>query len=281
MNMAPEPENQKIKVSPFCPRCDWYKGLDQLKCPHCGFSEETGQIEKTVEEKTKPAPEVAARVSVKKTHLPSIPVGWVLLILVIGASIAYTGLREGRKEVALEPEFDLEIPPEIVEKPISTPQSPLFETPEELAEPEKVQVEEGISGKWIVSYGNLSTFPDLQFVGEAEFTEAGTYRIETHPREFEVSEGEIVFNGVFRLDGLELKGSGRSTIYQRGGVFGSQASDDITGLLDPQGSLITGKIVSTSSFHSGTGEEAIFEFELERGNKSQGSASDVHGSTFH
>lgn len=120
-------------------------------------------------------------------------------------------------------------------------------------------------GTWNISYGNLSSFSHLHFIGEGEFKVDGSYRLTTHPREFDPIEGVIEYTGRYASTGLEVNGSGRSAIRQRGQVFGNPATDILKASLDSSGTRMEGKIVSVSGFHSGSGEgEAIFEFVLKR-----------------
>jgi hypothetical protein len=78
-----------------------------------------------------------------------------------------------------------------------------------------------------------------------------------------VSEGEIVYSGTYTVDGLDLSGRGKSTIYQGESVYGSEANDVVAGLMDPSNNRVEGEIISTSSSHASALNGATFEFELE------------------
>jgi hypothetical protein len=169
------------------------------------------------------------------------------------------------------PDEDTEDPPETPTVP-STTVPPVEETPNEDTEeppetPSQTALQlEAVSGSWTIVAGNLSTFPSLHFIGDGEFNADGTYTLNTNPVEFARSEGVIVYTGRYSLEGLEIKGGGKSTIYQGGAVFGRPATDTLTAQMDPFGKKMVGEVESTSSFHDGGGGEgiAIFEFVLER-----------------
>jgi hypothetical protein len=125
--------------------------------------------------------------------------------------------------------------------------------------------EPSISGKWRIVEGNLNIFPELNFKGQGDFQEDGKYKITTNPLEFDQSEGEIIYTGRYLLEGSVIQGKGKSTIYQKGAVFGQQASDTLTGNIDSNGKRIVGRINSISGFHEGGGEgNATFSFTLEK-----------------
>jgi hypothetical protein len=122
-----------------------------------------------------------------------------------------------------------------------------------------------VVGKWHIVYGNLSSFPTLHFTGEGDFRSDGSYKITTHPIEFDPKEGLIDYSGRYSLEGSELVGSGKSSIFQEGQVFGATAIDKISAQLDPSAKRLEGVVLSISSFHEGGGaENATFEFILER-----------------
>jgi hypothetical protein len=123
-----------------------------------------------------------------------------------------------------------------------------------------------VVGKWQIAYGNLSSFPNLHFTGEAEFRSDGTYKITTHPLEFDPAEGLLDYSGNYNLEDSEIEGSGKSSIYQEGQVFGATAVDKISAQLDNSASRLEGHVTSVSSFHDGGGgENATFNFVLEKG----------------
>ncbi len=122
-----------------------------------------------------------------------------------------------------------------------------------------------VVGKWQIVYGNLSSFPKLHFTGEGDFRSDGSYKITTHPIEFDPDEGVLDYSGKYSLEGSELMGSGKSSIFQEGEVFGATAIDKISAQLDPSTKRLEGVVLSVSSFHDGGGaENATFEFVLER-----------------
>ncbi len=124
---------------------------------------------------------------------------------------------------------------------------------------------EGVVGKWQIVSGNLSSFSNLHFTGEGEFKSDGSYRITTHPLEFDLEEGLLDYSGNYDVEGSEIVGVGKSTIIQNGEVFGASAVDKISAQLDSSGRWLVGNITSVSSFHEGSGEEiATFEFVLEK-----------------
>jgi hypothetical protein len=122
-----------------------------------------------------------------------------------------------------------------------------------------------ISGTWVITYGNLSTFSNLNFRGDAVIKDDGSYKISTYPIEFPPEEGTLEFVGQLGLKDGVIQGKGRSTIYQRGEAFGVIAIDTITGSMEDGKNVLTGEIISVSSFHEGGGaENATFAFVLER-----------------
>jgi hypothetical protein len=126
---------------------------------------------------------------------------------------------------------------------------------------------EALAGEWNITHGNLSNFPNLHFIGTAEFNPDGSYKLTTRPLEFDPSEGTIEYVGVYGLEDFNIVGSGKSTIYQRGQVFGQTATDKITATLAGSGSTVEGRIESSTSFHEGGvagGDVVTFEFMMER-----------------
>jgi hypothetical protein len=294
--MNPKSSSKRKDPSTWCPKCAWYKGLNQPLCPHCGFNEETGGVEAIREEKQVSKREAATRAGLKIS--PSL----IVIILVLGLGAAYAVLQIVQEPdagpsvltndfqdkaplVSSTPELqdrldkpiltttqptDTSTPiindPAVEDKPIET--LPPIEEPDETTEPpsETLSIDfEKLIGKWTISYGNLSTFSKLHFIGDGEFKADGTYKITSHPKEFKPNEGIIEFTGRYSLDGTELVGTGRSSITQNGQPFGVTATDKISGELDLSMNRLEGVIESVSSFHAGGSEEtAVFEFILER-----------------
>jgi hypothetical protein len=148
-------KSKKIEINPWCPNCDWYKGIHVIKCPHCGFSEETGEIEKKTEKKVVSEEKTVKDVEIKKVSFPSLSWTWVVVLLLIGAGVAYSGLREPEtSKINGEPiinELTFENPettlaPSIIdsvqetdETPPSTTQPPPTTPPTEPPEPVRVK----------------------------------------------------------------------------------------------------------------------------------------------
>lgn len=264
----------------WCPKCDWYKGK-QLQCPRCGYNEKTKLFEKLPEPKkeTKKAPVKKKRKPVvkasKKVHISH---SFVVLLLITGGILVYTGM--GMNQKSEENIETLQTLPPIEDKPLDTP----IDTPEESLETEvnpelpdapnetsspheliQDDVTEQVSSGWTISSGTLSPVPTLHFIGLADFNEDGTYKIKTHPQEFDPIEGRVEYTGTYTITGSEVTGRGTSTIYQRGAVFGSPAVDTLTAEVSESGDVMEGQIISLSSLHSGGGDgNAIFTFVLEK-----------------
>ncbi len=249
----------KKKPSPWCPECDWYKGRTP-RCPRCGFNEETGEIEVIKKEIVEEEKKVSV-VRIKRPQLPFLTV--ISFLVIIGLGAAFLGYQASQPTET----------PTAIERETTEPltQIPVVdeESVETGAERQTQDISSNIStemiyGNWTIRTGNLSLFPGLHFIGDGEFGSDGAYEITTHPEEFVESEGIIVFEGRFTTMGDLITGEGRSTIYQKGRVFGRPASDTLNARIDTNGMTIEGTIQSVSSFHSGGGENATFDFVLEK-----------------
>ncbi len=257
--MANKSRKVKKNPSPWCPKCDWYKGRTP-QCPRCSFNEETGKIEVIKKEIVKEDKRVSIT-GIKRSQLPFLTAISCLVIVGLGAALlGYQASQpaETTTTIEREPTEPLSRIPAVDEDVVET---------EAEKEPQDISFNistEMIYGNWRISAGNLSLFPGLHFMGDGEFGSDGAYEITTHPEEFVESEGIIVFEGRFIMTGDLITGEGRSTIYQRGRVFGRPASDTLNARIDTDGMTIVGIIESVSSFHSGGGENATFEFVLEK-----------------
>jgi hypothetical protein len=291
--MNPKPSSKRKDPSTWCPKCAWYKGLYQPLCTHCGFNEEIGGVEAIKKEKP-----ISERGASKREGLKISPI--LIVIILIGFGVAYAGLQVVQRADTggmvsandFQDQTRLVTPAPALEdipnEPVSTAkpkdmtppiENPLADNnPREAVSPTEEPEETikptseipstdppDLTGKWVISYGNLSTFSNLLFIGDGEFKTDGTYKITSHPREFDPSEGIIEFTGRYTVEGMELTGAGKSAITQEGRPFGAIATDRISGKVEPSKDRIEGVIESVSSFHEGGGEEtAVFEFILER-----------------
>ncbi|RMF89918.1 MAG: hypothetical protein D6733_05200 [Methanobacteriota archaeon] len=238
--------------SPWCPRCRWYKGLKEPRCPRCGFDEVKGEItaaeERPPREKAMPSGKAAAL---------------IVAVILAAFGAGYMALQNPGRGTA--PSFKTAAPMETTTSPVSTTRPSLSPAPSSGPVNTSDVATPDVTGSWIIASANLSSFSDLHFIGDAEFNRDGTYTLNTNPREFDRSEGVIVYRGRYAIEGLEIKGGGKSTIYQRGKVFGAPATDTLTARIDPSGRNITGVLESISSSHTG-GEagRATLDFVLVR-----------------